>query len=370
MPVGKDRPAAISYDDFLQLERASVVGSSNERFTLVLLTGDRILGQPAGYKDERLVWKNPTLGEFSIPLKAARGILRTGKNADPLDSARNDDLVQFSNGDSARGIVVDVNSDRLKIDVGGSVVETPFGDVEFLHFGQAGKPQPAAGRSFRLRLLDGSLLTTSALTVSDTTAAAGLPDAVSRDIPLASLIAIEQLNGPVSWLSSRLPEKIVQIPFLPGPPKPTRMDAALGERPWSDGPKPITFGNRTYARGIGVYAYSRIDYALDGSYKALRTQYCIAVGRNQYADVTVRIKLDGKTVHELEHFRAGILASPVIVEIPATAKLLTLEVDYGANNDAQDRFNWIEPALLRQLPPAEPPAPRPATQPSTRPTTL
>ncbi len=366
-PVGKPQLATIAYDDFLQLERASVVGSSNERFTLVLLTGDRILGQPAGCKDERIVWKNPALGEFSVPLKAARGILRTGRNADALDSARNDDLVKFSNGDSAKGIVVDVNSDKLKLDVAGSVVEIPVGDIEFLHFGQAGKPEPASGRAFRLRLLDGSLVTTSSLTISDTKTEFKLPDGASREIPLASLIAIEQLNGPVSWLSSRLPEKIVQIPFLPGPPKPTRMDAALGERPWSDGPKPISFGNRTYARGIGVYAYSRIDYVLHGSYKALRTQYCIAVGRNQYADVTVRIKLDGKTVHEVEHFRAGVLASPVVVEIPTAAKLLTLEVDYGDNNDAQDRFNWIEPALLRHIPAPETPEPPPATQPSTRP---
>jgi hypothetical protein len=37
----------------------------------------------------------------------------------------------------------------------------------------------------------------------------------------------------------------------------------------------------------------------------------------------------------------------VVIDLPKTAKMLTLEVDYGAANDTQDRFNWIEPALVR-----------------------
>ena len=62
------------------------------------------------------------------------------------------------------------------------------------------------------------------------------------------------------------------------------------------------------------------------------------------------------------------------------AKRITLEVDWGDTYDVQDRFNWIEPALLKEKPPPpEPPKPVvvtpapttaaatvPATQPTTR----
>jgi hypothetical protein len=43
-------------------------------------------------------------------------------------------------------------------------------------------------------------------------------------------------------------------------------------------------------------------------------------------------------------------------------KVITLEVDYGQTYDVQDRFNWIEPALLKVKP-----EPAPATAPATRP---
>ena len=57
----------------------------------------------------------------------------------------------------------------------------------------------------------------------------------------------------------------------------------------------------------------------------------------------------GRVLHEADHVHAGVLSPVVSVDI-GDAKALTLEVDYGANYDVQDRFNWIEPALLKKKP--------------------
>jgi hypothetical protein len=133
--------------------------------------------------------------------------------------------------------------------------------------------------------------------------------------------------------------------------------------------EPIRFGSRTYDRGIGVHSYSRLVWEFDASsYKAFRTQYAID-GQLPYANVTVRIQLDDRVAHEAKDFRAGAL-SPLVVLDTRGAKRITLEVDYGDTYDVQDRFNWIEPALLKQKPrPAEPPKPivAPTTVPSTAP---
>jgi hypothetical protein len=216
-----------------------------------------------------------------------------------------------------------------------------------------------AGRSFRIRLDDGSVITAPRLrTAANDTLVVSLADkaAAPRNLPLESVATIEQLNGPVSWLSSRPPAENVQTPLLETP-RPARMDRAVTG-------KPIRFGDRAYARGIGVAPYSRITWPIDakvrGDYQTFRTQYAIE-GAGQYAEVAVRIKLDEKVVHERAKLTAGELSPVVLVPLGA-AKTLTLEVDFGGNYGVQDRFNWIEPALVKGsgAPPAPAPAPAPA----------
>jgi hypothetical protein len=265
----------------------------------------------------------------------------------------------MSNGDTAKGILTDISASKVKINSGANDLELALDNIDCIYFAAAGKPKQKEQRSFRVRLLDGSIFTASNIELTGDTLAMTLAPNDQRKVPIDSIDGIEQLNGPISWLSSRIPEQVVQIPFFGATAWPTRMDMTVGGRP-------IQFGSQIFARGIGVHAYSRIDYALDGSYEAFRTQYAIATDeRRQYADVTVRIKLDGKTVHEQSDFRADILSPVVLLDLPKSAKMLTLEVDYGAANDTQDRFNWIEPALLRKkpLPPPLPPTTHPATRP-------
>ena len=166
------------------------------------------------------------------------------------------------------------------------------------------------------------------------------------------------------------------MPYLGSDQKyPARMDANVrGE--------PIRFKDRVYARGIGVHSYSRLSFPLDGkTYAAFRTRYAIDPPpdvNQSVVDVTVRVKVDNKVVHEQAHVRTGTL-SPVVTLDVAGARLLTLEVDYGDHLDSGDHLDWIEPALLKVKPAeASPAAPQaapgattvtssPATAPATRP---
>jgi hypothetical protein len=248
--------------------------------------------------------------------------------------------------------------------------------VDWIHFATPARAG-AAETEFRLRLTDGSVVTAKTVSMEGANLSFVLgQEKEKRQVALTSVVGIEQLNGPVSWLSSRGAAEVVQTPYIQKP-FPTRMDASVLDEP-SGAPRPIAAGGVTYAHGIGVHSYSRIDYALDGKYAALRTQYAIAPDeKSKSADVTVRVKIDGKAVHEKEHVKLGVVSPVVILDVPREAKLLTLEVDYGAGFDYGDNFNWIEPALLREKPeppppppPPPPPATRPATQPATQPAGL
>ena len=355
-------PSVISFNAFLQLDRAAPSRAQNTPFTLFLLTGDRVTGEPVGIGNEQLIWKSPAVGEIRFSLKALKALVRGDAAPARLDEARTDDLVLMQNGDSVRGIVTALAPDKLTVE-GDATLEVPMEAVKVIYFALAGNPAaPKGGRAFRVRFADGSSVTGPALTSDGKKLVLTLADKTTRDLPLFLVSGIEQLNGPVSWLSSRPPEQIVQIPYFGSLSWPTRTDATVGGRP-------IQFGSRTYSRGIGVHAYSRLDYALDGgdAYAAFRTQYAIAQeDKRQFADVTVRIKIDGATVHEQHNVKAETLSPVVLIDLPRGAKMLTLEVDYGQANDTQDRFNWIQPALLREKP-AVVEQPDPTTKPATRP---
>jgi hypothetical protein len=147
------------------------------------------------------------------------------------------------------------------------------------------------------------------------------------------------------------PLENVQVPYFGGLGTagswPARFDTSV------DG-SAMQFGGRTFRHGIGVHAYSRLTFAIEPGWARFRTQYAIDQQSDTprpLADVTVRIRLDGKTVYEHPHVRAGVMSNVVALELNG-AKQLTLEADYGDSADVQAHLDWIEPALLRQSAPA------------------
>ncbi|MGE5607948.1 MAG: NPCBM/NEW2 domain-containing protein, partial [Bacillota bacterium] len=343
MAAGESNAQTIGLDSFLQIERAAPGRVGQGKFVLMLLNGDRLVGEPTGYKDEQVLWCGMAAGEMKIPLKQASALVRAGNAIDESDQPPTEDTIILNNGDSVKGIIGDIEPAKVVIQAN-AAMEIPLESVRWIRFALAGQAGQLKGRAFRVHLNDDSFMTVPTLQASAESVTVTLADGGKRELPLAAVLSIEQLNGPVSWLSSRKAAQVVQIPYFGDTTWPTRMDRTVGG-------KPIQFGGRVFGRGIGVHAYSRIDYALDGTYEAFRTQYAMAQeDRRQYADVTVRIKVDGKVVHEQMNFRADVLSRVIVIDLPREAKMLTLEVDYGQANDTQDRFNWIEPALLRKKP--------------------
>jgi hypothetical protein len=308
-------------------------------------------GEPAALKDEQLHWTSASLGDVLLSLSDLRAIVRGDRLDDKVDAVRREDSVMMANGDTARGIVTVLADGKVTIkSAQGAVSDIPLANVAGIYFASASqKPSTApVAASFRVGLADGSVFRARSLATSEGTANLSLSDGAQRRVPVATLVSVEQLDGPITWLSTVAPDEAVHTPYL-DLSFPARMDRAVGG-------DVIRFGKETFARGIGVHSYSRLTWNLDGSQKAFRTQYAID-GDRPSADVTVRIQLDGKTVHEQKGVRSGSL-SPVIQIGLAGARTLTLEADYGANYGFGDRLNWIEPSLLRQ---------QPSTLPSTHP---
>jgi len=369
VPFGQTAPVTVGLDKLLQLDRGgAAMQQIRGTFTLFLTSGDRVGGEPVAIANDQLAWKSPGAGDVSIPLKSLRGIQR-GQESPSFDANRTEDLVVLSNGDSVKGIVTGMEGGKVTVtQASGDPITVELPSVKTVFFAAA-KGENLKGRAFRVQLSDGSVVTAPKVELKDEKLTLTLGEGNQRPVDLGQVVLIEQLNGPVSWLSTRVPAETIYHPMF-DVSFPPQMDRNYrGEK--------IRFGGHDYARGIGVHAYCKLTYALDGSFKAFRTQY--ALSEDAYkGKVTVRILLDDKVVHEAKDFPPGKLSPIVLIEL-GKAKTLSLEAhpggDAGTDDrtqwhiDTQARLNWIEPALLKQVPSPEsiqPQTPKPET-PKTQP---
>lgn len=340
----------VAMDQFLSLDRAESVPTMPSKFFAILAGGDKAAGQPKRIDGNDLVWQGPLMGEIKLPLRSLLGITSADHPelpAEPAGAARMEDQIVLANGDKLHGIIASIDTKTITIQQPGAESSpVPVDTIRRILFAAVG-PTPTVAREhgFLLKLADGSSLTVGSLQVSQDRLTATLRDGTSHNVPIDAVDSIEQVDGPITWLSAMTPTESVSQALLSLTWTP-HMDRSV------DG-EPIRFGEQTFSRGIGVHAYSRMSWEIDSKWQAFRTQYAIA-GDWPYANVTVRIKLDDQVVHEQKDVRSGSLAAPVVLET-AGHKKLTLEVDYGENYDVQDRLNWIEPAFLNYIPkPAAP----------------
>jgi hypothetical protein len=339
-PAGEDH--AVPLDQLLEVSRPLAAHTDAGSFTLFLQGGDRVEGEPGAMTGEQLQWHSAELGDFHLPL---RNIIAIGvAGSVPPEQRPTDDVVSLTNNDQVHGIITAMDGTKVSVQTENGNTDVPLTSVKLIAFAAAaGKRQPH--QSFRISLDDGTAIAAQSISLDGNALHFTIPGNAPGTIDLAHVGAIEQINGPVSWLSVRPPSENVYLPFIsPGQTWPARMDrSVIGDA--------LRFRDQTFAHGIGVHAYSRLSWPLEGAWTAFRTQYAIDGDDAEAlaADVTVRIKLDGKVVYEQPHVHGGEL-SPVIVQQLEAAKTLTLEVDFGDRMDTRARLNWIEPALVKNAP--------------------
>ena len=321
-------------------------------FVLALAGGDRLAGSPVATDGADVAWRSPTLGEVRVPFVAIRSMRR--RDAPPASAdAGPQDVVRFANGDVTSGLLTGLSAEGATLSDGSALPLAAIAAVDLAAVpGGGDAADPDAGRpTFRVSLDDGTAVTATGLTLAEETltfapSLGGAPATGGKPVtvPLAAVRSIEQVGGPVRWLSSLDPTAAERVPYFPENDAGDATAPAFA-RDRAVGGGPIVADGRSYARGLGVRSRSRLTFAVPPDATSFRTRYAVADGL-PYADVTVRVLADGRPVHEQTGVRSGALADPVTVPLDGVAAI-TLEVDYGENYDVQDRLNWIEPAFVR-----------------------
>jgi len=108
---------------------------------------------------------------------------------------------------------------------------------------------------------------------------------------------------------------------------------------------PMAMGGRTFRRGIGTHAVSRIAYDLPSGYHT----FAATIGCDQEVSantVVLVVEGDGKELYRSPLMRQT--SEPIDIELPiAGVKRLTLIVEDGGDTYMADHANWADARILR-----------------------
>lgn len=327
---GESGRSTISIDDVARLTQVADFSASPITADLMLAGGFRIAGAPGGLEGNRLIWASPTLGETAVPIEHVRAIVFASDVRLPPASPQ--DVLLLANGDRMTGIVLEADEAGLKVDSEtAGEVRLDWPAVLAWQLADVGASSPWRP-AFRVELSDGSALPAEAVSLDGESAGVRL-FGVESAIESGKVRRIENLRGRARFLDdgsteSRFTPYFGQTQVEPATP--LEKIRVRGER---------------VERGIVTRPRTVLSFDAGGKDVRLRTQFAVPDER-RLADVTVRVKADGRVVFEAKNVRAGAV-NPVVDLKIEKAGVIQLETDYGELFDVDDELVWIDPVVVR-----------------------
>jgi NPCBM/NEW2 domain len=163
-------------------------------------------------------------------------------------------------------------------------------------------------------------------------------------LKLAGVSALRVVNGKVVFLSEMKPEKVEQKPFIQGLPFiwAWRRDQDVFR-------KPLRLGGKSFSRGLGMAAYTKLIFRLDGKYKRFKAAAGISDSVAAGGKTVFKVLVDGKARFDntRKPLSKGAKLRMVDVEVSG-AKVLELVVDFGPDgSDLGDIGGWGEARLIK-----------------------
>jgi hypothetical protein len=174
-------------------------------------------------------------------------------------------------------------------------------------------------------------------------------DSLSLETPWRQTIAlqvalianIEIRSGQIVYLSELKPSRVQQTPYF-NRVIPWRADTSL-----EGGPLKLQDGWQ-YAHGIAVHSRCVLEYDLEQPFEQFRAVLGFEPlpANAPPGRVAVRVLMDGKTLFENADVRSDQPAKNLSLDLHG-GKRLTLEVDFGQDQDVNDRVVWADARLIK-----------------------
>lgn len=308
---------------------------------------DEFHGRVVGADGDHVFVETHDLGRVGLPLEIIQRLdtrhALSAQHRDALawldryDSKMDEDRILLSNGDVLLGYIVSLDAVGVRIE--GDVGETtvPFDLVVAVRFAQIASVR-LPPRYMKAVLRDGARISALSLNWSNDQVTLRTAFGQTLSFPADRIVRLDMVGGRWEWLSALEPISYAHTPML-------ALDwPYLIDRNVLGGS--ITVAGESFEHGLGVHARCSLTYDLKGEYTEFVTKFGIDDDSGPLADVDVEILVDGQRRYRKQNVRRGRLEGPVRIDV-TRANRIELLTDFGDNGDIQDRFNWVEAALIR-----------------------
>jgi hypothetical protein len=321
------------------------------RFDLV--GGDLIFGKPVKWADRKLSVKTASVEQpIELPVDSvkeiwmgstakiakAKALKVAAENQDVAYVSKESDVVSVAgviNGIDGESLLFTFNDQqrRIALDrlvglvIGGQAVDPDVAKAHEFDFKQLVAMTSGEKLAGRIQSIESGNLTLRA-------AAAGGPVKIS----LEKIDRIVIQNGRLVYLSDLTPTKVEQTPYFDRI-LPLRVDKSLGGSTLSTQAGPTT-------RGVTMPSRSVVTYDIGGRFDDFKATLGFQQPEGHNGRANVRVLADGKPIFENPDVRGDQPVVDLSLKI-AGVKQLTLEVDFGQQQDVGDWVVFAEPKLLR-----------------------
>ncbi len=345
--IGLDKQLHIATEDLINISTSFDQQKTRRRDAIIKTSNlDHIYGQFAEPGEDVVVIETADLGKVSVPLDRVVEILPGGQDKLSHQRAKawlhrmlpsGEDVALLANGDTIRGFLIGVSAEGFVFESNENELKLSIAQVRAIKLSSQRQEKPVTPH-FILRLGNSGRITAENLLWETNIIKAHLQFDVDAQIESERVINLEVGGGRWQWLSDLEPISYQHTPMMSLDWHYTTDVNIVGG--------PMTISLETHEHGIGVHSRSVLKYDLKGIYQEFVTSFGIDDNSGPLADVHVIILVDGTRRFEKENVRQGTLHGPLRINIE-NAKTLELIVDFGLRGDIQDRFNWVEAALIR-----------------------
>jgi len=162
-------------------------------------------------------------------------------------------------------------------------------------------------------------------------------DGLTLTVPWSRVMQLDVRSRRVAYLSDLEPERVTVEPIVTDPWSPMNDASVMGG--------PLRIGERTFDRGVGVHATTRMTWRIDGQYDVLSMVIGIDESVGNHGDAVVRVIGDGR-----ERLSRRIIGGdgPRAVRVDVSGvDELQLIAEAGEGLDLGDRVNFADARLIK-----------------------